>query len=483
LQTRLFDLQWQNEPVNSSDKQPIKARDSARSRTPHSEKFLDFISSGWAPADNAAEIETSPAASYAANRRFAVGAAFIGNLILIEAGASTVRSNDTEYRYRPHSAFAHLTGWGSATVPDSVLAIDSRGSAPKSILFFRETAGRTSEEFFANAAIGEFWVGPRPGLADVKKLLDIETRSLSDLERFIDGEPTIDLNEPDLAEFLAEMRFVKDDYEIGQMREAVAATVAGFDDIVDALPKAMATARGERVVEAAFFGAARLAGNDLGYETIAAAGDHACTLHWIQNDGDVRDGDLILVDAGVEVDSLYTADLTRTLPVNGKFSEAQRTVYEAVLEAADAVFAIAKPGIKFRDLHAEAMKVIAAKTAQWGLLPVTAEESLKADNQYHRRWMVHGTSHWLGLDVHDCAAARRELYLDIELKPGMIFTIEPGLYFHRDDLLAPAEFRGIGVRIEDDVLVTENGVENLSAALPRTIGDIESWISNRWMVS
>jgi Xaa-Pro aminopeptidase len=171
------------------------------------------------------------------------------------------------------------------------------------------------------------------------------------------------------------------------------------------------------------------------------------------------------------------------LPVNGKFSEAQRTVYEAVLEAADAVFAIAKPGIKFRDLHAEAMKVIAAKTAQWGLLPVTPEESLKADNQYHRRWMVHGTSHWLGLDVHDCAAARRELYLDIELKPGMIFTIEPGLYFHRDDLLAPAEFRGIGVRIEDDVLVTENGVENLSAALPRTIGDIESWISNRWMVS
>lgn len=468
--------------MTSAEKQPIKTRDSVRSRTPHSEKFLDFISSGWAPSPEN-QTETSAVAPFAAARRFAVGAAFVGNLILIEAGASKVRANDTDYRYRPHSAFAHLTGWGSATVPESVLVIDSRGSTPKSILFFRETAGRNSEEFFANSAIGEFWVGPRPGLVEVKKLLDLETRSLSDLERYIDGEPTIDLTEPDLAEFVSELRFVKDEYEIEQMREAVAATIRGFDEIVDALPKARSTTRGERVVEAAFFGAARLAGNDLGYETIAAAGDHACTLHWIQNDGDVRDGDLILVDAGVEVDSLYTADLTRTLPINGKFSEHQRKVYEAVLEAADAVFAIAKPGIKFRDLHAEAMKVIAAKTAQWGLLPVSAEESLKADNQFHRRWMVHGTSHYLGLDVHDCAAARREIYLDTVLKPGMIFTIEPGLYFHRDDLLVPAELRGIGVRIEDDVLVTEAGVENLSVALPRTVADIEAWISQRWMVS
>lgn len=427
-------------------------------------------------------MQTSPVASYAAARRFAVGAAFLGNLIVIEAGASQVRSNDTDYRYRPHSAFAHLTGWGSATVADSVLVIDARGASPRSVLFFRETAGRDSEEFFANAAIGEFWVGPRPGLADVKKLLDIETKSLSELEKFIDGEATIDLSEPDLAEFLAELRFVKDKFEIAQMRDAVAATIRGFDDIVDALPKAKATKRGERVVEGAFFSAARLAGNDLGYETIAASGDHACTLHWIQNDGDVREGDLILVDAGVEVDSLYTADITRTLPTSGRFSEAQRKVYEAVLEAADAVFAMAKPGIKFRDMHAEAMKVIAAKTAEWGLLPVSAEESLKADNQFHRRWMVHGTSHYLGLDVHDCAAARRELYLDTELKPGMIFTIEPGLYFHRDDLLAPEEFRGIGVRIEDDVLVTETGVENLSVALPRTVADVEAWIANRWMI-
>jgi Xaa-Pro aminopeptidase len=140
------------------------------------------------------------------------------------------------------------------------------------------------------------------------------------------------------------------------------------------------------------------------------------------------------------------------------------------------VFAIAKPGIKFHELHDAAMRVIAQKTAEWGLLPVSAEESLEKDNQHHRRWMVHGTSHHLGLDVHDCAQARRDLYQDGVLEPGMIFTIEPGLYFHQDDLLVPQEFRGIGVRIEDDVLVTETGVENLSVGLPRTVADIERWM-------
>jgi Xaa-Pro aminopeptidase len=123
------------------------------------------------------------------------------------------------------------------------------------------------------------------------------------------------------------------------------------------------------------------------------------------------------------------------------------------------------------------MKVIAQKTADWGILPVSAEESLDENKQFHRRWMVHGTSHHLGIDVHDCAQARKEMYLDAELEEGMIFTIEPGLYFHEDDLLAPKEFRGIGIRIEDDVLVTATGVENLSRALPRDPDEIEAWMA------
>ena len=225
--------------------------------------------------------------------------------------------------------------------------------------------------------------------------------------------------------------------------------------------------------------AAREEGNGLGYDTIAASGNHANTLHWIDNDGPVNEGDLVLVDAGVEVDSLYTADITRTLPVNGKFTEVQARVYQAVLDACEAALARAnEPGTRFKDIHDAAMQVIATRLREWGLLPVTVEESLSAEGQQHRRWMPHGTSHHLGLDVHDCAQARREMYQEALLEPGMTFTIEPGLYFRADDELIPEEFRGIGVRIEDDVIVNEDGsVTRISENIPRTIEDVEAWIA------
>ena len=445
-----------------------------RSRTPHSKEFLDYISSGW--ADKAAvKISTDPVAPFAKKRREEVAKAFPGKVLVIEAGAPKTRSNDTEYRYRPHAAFAHLTGWGSRTVADSVLVIDAKQN--KDILFLRPTAGKDSDEFFANPAIGEFWVGARPTLEEISDLLAIETRDLAELDSYLEGTDKLDLENQELARFVSELRLVKDSYEIEQMRIAVAASVRGFEDIVRVLPGSVGIPKGERVIETAFFARARQEGNDLGYDTIAAAGKNACILHWISNDGEVKPNELVLVDAGVEADSLYTADITRTLPVSGKFTPEQKDIYLAVLEAADAAFAVAKPGIKFREIHAAAMKVIAQKTADWGILPVSAEESLDENKQFHRRWMVHGTSHHLGIDVHDCAQARKEMYLDAELKEGMIFTIEPGLYFHEDDLLAPEKFRGIGIRIEDDVLVTATGVENLSRALPRDPDEIEAWMA------
>ena len=152
-------------------------------------------------------------------------------------------------------------------------------------------------------------------------------------------------------------------------------------------------------------------------------------------------------------------------------------MYQAVLDAADAGFAAAKPGNKFRDVHAAAVRVLAERLQEWGLLPVPLEEALSEDGQQHRRWMPHGTSHHLGLDVHDCAQARRELYLDGIIEEGMVFTIEPGLYFKEEDLTIPEEYRGIGVRIEDDVLITADGAENLSAALPRDPSDVEDWMA------
>lgn len=451
-----------------------------RTRTPQNRKFLEYMGANWANQKESLP-KRSVVAKFAAERREKVAKNFKGQVLVFEAGAAKERSNDTDYMYRAHSAFSHLTGWGSATVPDSVLVIDARGKTAKSTLFLRETAGHNSDEFFANASIGEFWVGKRPSLKQVSSLLDIPTQSITGYKAFLKTLPKAkvrNLNkDAELAQFVSELRFIKDTYEISEMRKAVAASVKGFESAARSLKLAVGHPRGERIVETAFYAQARIEGNGLGYETIAASGPHACTLHWITNDGPVNKNDLILLDAGVEVDSLYTADVTRTLPVSGKFNDIQRKIYEAVLEAADAAFNMAKPGVKFSDVHQAAMQVIAKKTAEWGLLPVTAEESMAQDNQLHRRWMVHGTSHHLGLDVHDCGQARREMYMDGILQPGMIFTIEPGLYFHKDDLSVPKEYRGIGVRIEDDVLVTKTGVENLSAALPRKSKDVEKWLA------
>ena len=462
--------------MTEQEKKPV----SGRATNPNSPEFMKFISGGWAE-EKVALPKRVEVAEYAAKRRNAVAEAFPGKLIVIEAGGTQVRSNDTEYRYRPHTAFAHLTGWGAATVPDSILVIDARAHAHHSQLFFRPTAGRETEEFFTNTMIGEFWVGPRPGIESVEALLGIEAHNLAEFDELVSNLPddlVIRLDNAELKQFVDELRLIKDEYEIEQMRGAVEASVNGFNDVLRALPWAMAHERGERVVEAAFFARARMDGNDLGYETIAASGSHACILHWIQNDGPVRQGDLLLLDAGVELESLYTADVTRTIPVTGHFNPTQRKVYEAVLEAADAAFAIAKPGVLFRELHEAAMEVIAKKMIEWGFIDITLEEALAGDRQLHRRWMVHGTSHHLGMDVHDCDTARREMYRDAPLREGMVFTIEPGLYFQPDDLRVPKEFRGIGVRIEDDVLVTADGLENLTAALPRHPDDVEAWIAS-----
>jgi len=478
---------------------------SNRSTTPVSSSFKDFISSGWADRTTAAPAprEQSP---FAAARRDRISALHPGKRLIVPAGAAKVRSNDTDYPFRAHTAFAHLTGWGADAVSGSVLVMEPTPTGHESTLYFREAAGRDSDEFYANPDVGEFWTGPRPSLAHVAADLGVATANLDgfagvldrvdadtllvrgadrDVTDQVDGRRLLAADadsvdndgDGELARDLSELRLVKDSYEIAQMRLAVDATKQGFDDVIADLPQIVAHERGERLVEGTFNRRARADGNTVGYDTIAASGPHACILHWTRNDGPVVPGDVILLDAGIELESYYTADITRTLPINGTYTEVQRRVYDAVLEAADAAFAIVRPGIRFREIHAEAMKVIAAKTAEWGLLPVSAEESLEPDNQFHRRYMVHGTSHHLGLDVHDCAQARRDLYLDGVLEAGMVFTIEPGLYFQPDDLTVPEEYRGIGVRIEDDILVTDSGAENLSVGIPRTADDVEAWLA------
>jgi Xaa-Pro aminopeptidase len=493
----------------TEDAKPAPRATSNRSTTPVSEGFQQYISENWAEHIEApATIRES--ARRAAVRRAQISAMYTGKRLIIPAGGAAVRSNDTDFPFRAHSAFAHLTGWGSDSVADSVLVMEPRGDAHDATLYFRKAAGRDSDEFYANPEIGEFWTGPRPSLDAVAASLGLATADLAEFAAVIDSVDAATIvvrgadrdvtdqidglrllaadpigddadqvdEEPDatLARDLSELRLVKDEWEIAEMRAAVDATKRGFDDVIADLPQIVAHERGERLVEGTFNRRARADGNTVGYDTIAASGPHACILHWTRNDGPVVPGDLILLDAGIELDSYYTADITRTLPISGTFTDVQRRVYEAVREAADAAFAVVKPGIRFREIHAAAMTVIAEKTAEWGLLPVSAAESLHPDRQFHRRYMVHGTSHHLGLDVHDCAQARREMYMDGIVEPGMIFTIEPGLYFQPDDLTVPEEYRGIGVRIEDNILVTESGAENLSIGIPRTADDVEAWL-------
>lgn len=496
----------------------------ARSQRPTSQAFRDFMASGW--SSRSSELPArAPVAEYTGARREALSKLFRGARLVIPAGGLKTRSNDTDYRFRPHSAFAYLTGFGTDHEPDAVLVLEPSADGHDPELYFRPRAERDAEEFYADTRYGELWVGARPTLAEVEAEYGIVCRHIDELSQALskdadgpggvalrivrDADPvwtaavdeirihaadsTLSVEEQEkatedeiaadafLTQSLSELRLVKDDFEIARMRDAVDATIDGFAQIVKALPQAVEHPRGERVIETEFESQARRSGNGVGYETIAASGDHACTLHWIRNDGPVRRGDLILVDAGVEDDSLYTADITRTLPVSGTFTQTQREIYQAVLDAADSAFDAAVPGAKFSDVHAAAMEVILERLNEWGLLPVSVDEArdLSSGGQY-RRWMVHGTSHHLGIDVHDCAQARREMYLDAQLEPGMIFTIEPGLYFKSDDLLVPEEFRGIGVRIEDDILVNATGAENLSRDLPRTVDDVEKWMSHLW---
>jgi Xaa-Pro aminopeptidase len=194
----------------------------------------------------------------------------------------------------------------------------------------------------------------------------------------------------------------------------------------------------------------------------------------------VRTGELLLLDAGVEADSLHTADITRTLPVSGTFTSAQREVYDLVYRAQEAGIAAVRPGARFREFHQAAMAVIAQGLADWGLLPVSAQESLQPDSGLHRRYTLCSSGHMLGLDVHDCAQARAHAYLDGVLEVGHVLTVEPGLYFQADDLTLPLELRGIGVRIEDDVVVTQDGCRVLSAALPRHPDEVEAWMRRLW---
>ncbi|ANZ39974.1 Xaa-Pro aminopeptidase [Lentzea guizhouensis] len=444
--------------------------------------FRSYIRDGWGAWDN--PISLPPGAKEAAAaHRARLAEQFPGQRIALAAGRAHVRSNDTFHEFRADSDFVWLTG---CQVEGAVVVVEN-GDAT---LFVPTPSEPHTVDFFGDADRSPFWIGAAAGTREWSEALGITTKPIDDLPNALKGrhpetltakgvDPLLDAltgsHSDELRTALSELRRIKDDWEIGQLRNAVDATVKGFLDVAAELGQAV-RGGGERWLQGTFDRRARTEGNGPGYTSIVASGPHAPVLHWTRCDGQINDADLLLLDAGVETKTLYTADVTRTFPVGGEFTEPQRQVYDLVLRSHVAALAEVKPGNDYSAFHHTAMRVLAEGLHDWGLLPVSVDKALDPSGQHHRRYIVCGTGHFLGLDVHDCADARQETYQQGILERGMALTVEPGLYFHPNDETLPPELRGIGVRLEDDLVVTSDGADILSDALPIDADEIAAWV-------
>jgi len=427
-----------------------------------------------------------------ARRRQRLAAAIGKGIAIIPTAPEKVRNRDAHYPYRFDSYFYYLTGFRE---PEAVLVIEG-GDSPKSTLFCRP---KNDER--------EIWDGFRYGPEsarevfglDVAQSIDSLDEQLPDLLadrddvyvhlgddaawdarvlRWINavrGRARSGVAAPDnirdVRRLLDDMRLVKDAVELGTMRRAAAISVAAHRE-------AMRTARPgvpEYAVEAELLRVFRHEGAQApAYTSIVAGGANACVLHYIDNDNLLCDGDLLLIDAGAEVDG-YAADITRTFPVNGRFSGPQRDIYALVLAAQAAAVDTVRPGARWNAPHDAAVRVLSQGLIDLGLLSGSADSVIEQES--YKRFYMHRTGHWLGLDVHDAGDYKRDNEW-MTLQAGMVLTIEPGCYIRPGDDI-PAHFHHIGIRIEDDALVTAGGCELLTADAPKSIADIESWMRAR----
>ncbi len=413
----------------------------------------------------------------------------IGDAIAILPSAPiAVRSADVEFIYRQDNDFYYLTGFAE---PESI-ALFAPGESDNFILFVRP---RDKER--------ETWTGRRAGLegaiadygADRAYRIDefqhvaarylekaariyyplginerIDARVLEMLKSAAAMRPRLGSGPNaliDPREILHEARLFKSAEELETMRHAIAISA-------EAHKAAMRSARGgmmEWEVEALVdYNFRKRGAAGPSYPSIIASGPNAAILHYIHNDREMRTGELLLIDAGCEY-AFYASDITRTFPVGARFSPLQRDLYEIVLEAQSKAIETIRPGVKFDAPHEAALRVLVDGMCRLGLLKGDAEELIK--NGSYRRYFMHRTSHWLGMDVHD-VGLYRVAGESRTLEPGMVLTVEPGIYISQDDDQAPEEFRGLGIRIEDDVLVTSDGHDVMTAAVPKSVAQIEA---------
>ena len=463
---------------------------------PDQEAFAAFMQRNWGPLTG---IDASPIALAAVHRarRTALGAAHPGQLLIIPTGHIKYRINDTPFAYRPGNAFYYLTG---STEPDSVLALvpwtgaeRKAGATHEAILFAAPTFDPNDARFYKDTRDGVLWVGPRLGLQaslerfavdralplkalsgfleDARGLWGPKVALLRGIDAEVDRAIPAAADDAALARTLAQLRLIKDAHELAALRRACEATRAGFTQAL----RAMRDSHSEHALDVAFTHVAHGLGNGVGYLPIVAAGPHATILHWRHNDGLMAPGQLVLMDAGVEDKALYTSDITRTFPVSGHFSAPQRRVYAIVDAAQGAALAAIRPGVAWSDIGKVATAALKA-----GLVDLQVLKDANTAVPLHQRYTLHGVSHMLGLDVHDCGETGKALLGDGALRAGMVFTVEPGLYFQPNDLTVPEALRGLGVRIEDDVVVTATGYERL-CEMPNDVDAVEAWVKAAWV--
>ena len=428
---------------------------------------------------------------YSEHRRRALAALETrGAAALVFTNRSKTRNHDSEYRFRPDSDFWWLTGFGE---PESALVLlpPCEQKPARCVLFLRERnrdaeiwSGRRLGPERAVATLGVDEAYPFSELekrlpdllkghaklvyrAGVDEARDREVFGVLTRLRALARQPSpvpTELIDPALV--FHELRIFKSERELEAMRRAAEFTVAGHVAAMRATRPGMNEREVEALVEYEF---RRRGANGCAYNSIVAGGANACILHYIENDQPLRASDLLLIDAGAECEH-YACDITRTFPVGGRFSPEQRALYEVVLAAQLGAIELVRPGTRFDAVHRRALRTLVEGLCRLGLLQGSVDEALEKET--YRRFYMHRTSHWLGLDVHDCGAYVVERESRI-LAPGMVLTIEPGLYVAEDEDTVDVRWRGIGIRIEDDVLVTPTGHEVLTAAAPKSLEDLE----------
>jgi Xaa-Pro aminopeptidase len=432
-------------------------------------------------------MKPSEGISHFVGRRQRLASAIGAGVAVIPTAPERVRNRDTHFPYRFDSHFYYLSGF---TEPEAVLVLIA-GPAPRSILFCREK--NEEREIWDGFRYGPQAAGERFGFDEAHPISALDDKLAALLEdqpalfypvgadpewdaraiRWLNtarGKARAGIGAPDRVQdvraLIDDMRLVKDAQELMLMRRAARIAAAAHRRAM----QATRPGRNEYEIEAELLYEFRRNGAQFpAYSPIVAGGANGCVLHYVFNDAPLREGDLVLIDAGCELDG-YASDITRSFPVNGRFSGAQRAVYDIVLAAQAAAMHMVRPGRAWNEPHDAAVKVLVEGMRELKLLSGSAQEILEKET--YKRFYMHRTGHWLGLDVHDAGEYKRSGRWRA-LQPGMTLTVEPGLYIRAAEDV-PEALRNIGIRIEDDVVVTDGGCEVITAEAPKGAADIEA---------